>query len=264
MADLVTKLEDGVLVLTMTRPDALNALSLPMGEAMRTALNDADVNDDVGCVVLTGAGRAFCAGGDVKGMAAASNTGEAPSFEQQVRQIKRRMEVSRLLHELTKPTIAMINGVAAGAGLSIALACDMRFCGRSARMSTAFAKVGYPGDYGGHYYLHKLIGTARARELYFTAEMLDSARIDQLGLANRVVDDDKLMAETMAFAKTLAAGPRVAYALMKGNMKIAEEGTLAEALENESWRMIRARSTEDHKEAARAFVEKRKPVFKGR
>jgi 2-(1,2-epoxy-1,2-dihydrophenyl)acetyl-CoA isomerase len=134
MADLVTKLDDGVLVLTMNRPDALNALSLPMGEAMRAALSDADVNDEVGCVVLTGAGRAFCAGGDVKGMAAASNTGEAPSFEQQVRQIKRRMEVSRLLHELTKPTIAMINGVAAGAGLSIALACDMRFCGRSARI----------------------------------------------------------------------------------------------------------------------------------
>jgi len=262
--DLLVSRQDGVLLLTLNRPDALNALSLPMNEALQAALREAELDDAVGCVVLTGAGeRAFCSGGDVKRMAAAGSQA-APSFERQLQELRRRVEVSRLLHELPKPTIAMVNGVAAGAGLSLALACDMRFVARRARMSTAFAKIGYSGDYGGHYYLHKLVGTARARELYFTAEMLDSPKIEALGLANRVIDDEKLVEETMAFAKTIAAGPRVAYALMKGNMKVAESGTLAEALENEAWRMVRARDTEDHKEAARAFVEKRKPVFKGR
>ena len=126
------------------------------------------------------------------------------------------------------------------------------------------AGAGFSGDFGGHYFLHRLIGTAKARELYFTADILDSKQIEALGLANRIVDDAELEAETMAFCKKLAAGPRVAHALMKGNMKIAEEGTLIEALDGEAWRLTRARDTEDHKEAARAFVEKRQPQFKGR
>jgi len=263
MADLLTRIEDGVLVLTLNRPDAMNALSSEITTEMLAALNGAVDNEAVGCVVVTGAGpRAFCSGGDVKAMA--SGAKGAGTFEGKVNDLRRRMEVSRLLHEIPLPTIAMVNGVAAGAGLSIALACDMRFVARSARMTTAFAKVGFSGDFGGHYFLHRLLGPAKARELYFTADILRGEEIERLGLANRMVDDDKLEAETMAFAKRLAAGPRVAHALMKGNMKIAEEGTLAEALDGEAWRLTRARDTEDHKEAARAFVEKRAPVFKGR
>ena len=263
MSDLLTRNEDGVLVLTMNRPDAMNALTSEMTTLMLEALRNAVDNDEVGCVLVTGAGpRAFCSGGDVKAMA--SGTKNAGTFESKVNDLRSRMEVSRLLHEMPLPTVAMVNGVAAGAGLSIALACDMRVVGRSARMTTAFAKVGFSGDFGGHYFLHRLIGTAKARELYFTADILDSKQIEALGLANRVVDDAQLEAETMAFCKKLAAGPRVAHALMKGNMKIAEEGTLIEALDGEAWRLTRARDTEDHKEAARAFVEKRKPVFKGR
>jgi 2-(1,2-epoxy-1,2-dihydrophenyl)acetyl-CoA isomerase len=168
-----------------------------------------------------------------------------------------------LLHEMGKPTIAMVNGVAAGAGLSLALAADMRFIGKSARMTTAFAKVGFSGDFGSHYFLHKLVGTSKARELYFTAEILNAEQIEKLGLANRVVDDSSLDGETMSFAKKLAAGPRVAWWHVKKNMKVAEEGTLSEALDSEAARMIRTGETEDHKEAARAFVEKRAPVFKG-
>ncbi len=263
MSDVLTRIEDGVLVMTMNRPEAMNALTPAMTAGMLAAMNDAVDNDDVGCIVLTGAGpRAFCSGGDVKAMASGSKG--VGSFESKMNDLRSRMEVSRLLHELPLPTIAMVNGVAAGAGLSMALACDMRFVGRGARMTTAFAKVGFSGDFGGHYFLHKLVGTAKARELYFTADILGSAEIEKLGLANHVVDDDRLEAECMAFAKRLAAGPRVAHALMKGNMKTAEEGTLAQALDGEAWRLTRARDTEDHKEAARAFVEKRKPVFKGR
>ncbi len=265
MSELITKIEDGVLTLTMNRPEAMNALSGAMLNALQAELEKYADDRSIGCVVLRGAGdRAFCAGGDVKGMASGTGiSGGDRTYEDKVAGIRVSMRASELLHEMGKPTIAMVNGVAAGAGLSLALACDMRFVARSARMTTAFAKVGFSGDFGSHYFLHKLVGTAKARELYFTAEILNSEKIEKLGLANRIVEDANLEAETMAFAKELAAGPRVAWWHVKKNMKVAEEGTLSAALDSEANRMIRTGETEDHKEAARAFVEKRKPVFKG-
>ena len=264
MSELIEKIDNGVAVLTMNRPEAMNALSSGMMEGLMESLTKVANDPEIGCVVLTGAGnRAFCAGGDVKAMAAGGRMGQA-AYESKVQDLRGKMRVSELLHDMPKPTIGMINGVAAGAGLSLALACDMRFVGRGARMTTAFAKVGFSGDFGSHFFLHKLVGTAKARELYFTAEILDAAKIEKLGLANRVCDDDKLEAETLAFAKGLAAGPRVAWWHVKQNMKVAEEGTLAAALDSEATRMIRTGETEDHKEAARAFVEKRAPLFKGR
>ena len=174
------------------------------------------------------------------------------------------MECSRLLHEMPKPTVAMLNGVAAGAGMSLALACDIRVAGESARMTTAFAKMGFSGDFGGHWFLSRLVGPARARELYFTSEMLDAARMAALGLANRVVPDAALREETLALARRLGDGPRVAWRYMKRNMKAAEEGTLADALDAEAVGMMRCQETEDHREALRAFLEKRPPAFKGR
>jgi 2-(1,2-epoxy-1,2-dihydrophenyl)acetyl-CoA isomerase len=174
------------------------------------------------------------------------------------------MEASRLLHEMPKPTIAMVNGVAAGAGMSLALACDMRYVAESARLTSAFAKVGLSGDYGGTWFLTKLVGPALARELYFTSEVLDAHRMAELRLANRVLSDDRLESETMALAARLAGGPRVAWRYIKRNMKMAEEGTLADALDAEAYGMLRCRGTHDHAEAARAFVEKRPPVFEGR
>lgn len=259
--ELLSKTKDGVLVLTMNRPDAMNALTPTMMQAQLDALSAAAADPEIGCVVITGAGRAFCAGGDVKSMASGKRAG---TLEERAQDLRRRMEVSRLLHEMPKPTIAMLNGVAAGAGLSIALACDMRVAGKSARMTTAFAKVGGSGDFAGHYFLHRMVGTARARELYFTAEVLGIDRIEAMGLVNRVVADDQLEAETMKLATQLANGPRVAWGYMKRNMKAAEEGTLAESMDLEAWGMMRCFETEDHKEAAKAFVEKRAPVFKGR
>ena len=263
MAELIETIEDGVATLTMNRPEAMNALSGAIMGGLLDALPRLAADPKVGCVVVRGAGnKAFCAGGDVKSMAS-RNTHEQ-SYEEKVNHLRSRMEVSEILHEMPKPTIAMVNGVAAGAGLSIALACDMRFAAKSARMTTAFAKVGFSGDFGSHYFLHKLVGTAKARELYFTAEILNAEKIEKLGLANWIVDDDKLEAECMAFAKNLAAGPRVAWWHVKHNMKGAEEGSLSAALDSEASRMIRTGETEDHKEAARAFVEKRAPQFKGR
>ena len=261
--DLLVSVDDGVATLTMNRPQALNALSRDMGAAMLEALTKFELDASVGAIVLTGAGRAFCAGGDVRAMAGRADQEPEP-LEQKIRALRRRMEVSRLLHEINKPTIAMLNGVAAGAGLSMALACDLRYAAKSARMTTAFAKVGYSGDFGGSYFLSRIVGTARARELYYFSDMIDSERMERLGLANAIFDDDKLVAETMALAKRLAHGPRVALGYMKRNFNVAEDGTLEDAFDTEANGHSRTSDTEDHKEAAKAFVEKRPAVFKGR
>jgi 2-(1,2-epoxy-1,2-dihydrophenyl)acetyl-CoA isomerase len=261
--DLLTRVEEGgVAVLTMNRPDALNALTRPMMRAMWDALERLGADPAVGCIVLTGAGRGFCAGGDVKAMA--SGEKNVGTFEAKAQDLRSRMDIVRLLHGGPKPTIAMVNGVAAGAGLGLALACDIRLAGTSARMTTAFAKVGLSGDFGGTWFLNRLVGPARARELYFTSEILDAARIEALGLANRVVPDERLEAETMALARRIAGGPRVALGYMKKNANVAMTGTLSDLLDAEAIHMTRCRDTEDHREAARAFVEKRAPVFKGR
>ena len=262
-AELLAERADGVALLTMNRPEQLNALGGDMLTLLLDALRDLAADAEIGCVVLTGAGRGFCAGGDMKARA----TGERPppaTPEAGMDHLRARMEASRLLHEMPKPTIAMLNGVAAGAGMALALACDMRIAGESARMTTAFAKMGFSGDFGGHWFLSRLVGPARARELYFTSEMLDSARMAALGLANRAVPDASLREETMALARSLGAGPRVAWRYMKRNMKAAEEGGLSEALDAEATGMMRCQETEDHREALRAFLEKRPPVFRGR
>ncbi len=212
-------------------------------------------------MILTGAGRGFCAGGDVKNMAEGSGQ---LGMEDAVQRLRGRMEVSRLLHEIPKPTIAMVNGPAAGAGLAMALACDLRVASESARFITAFAKVGFSGDFGGSYFLSKLVGSGKARELYYTGEPLSGAQALALGIANRLVADAELAEATMALATRLARGPGIALGLMKRNFNAAETGTLAELLDLEALHQVRTARTEDHAEAARAFVEKRPPVFKGR
>ena len=261
--ELLFQLKDRVAVLTLNRPERLNALTPDMMRALRSHLADVALDDGVGCVVLTGAGNAFCAGGDVRVQARVAAEGSPDTPERRSDQLRVSMEASRLLHEMPKPTIAMLNGVAAGAGLSLALACDLRIAGRSARMTTAFAKVGLSGDYGGTWFLTQLVGTAKARELYFLSDVLDAERIAALGLANRVVPDDELATETMALATKLANGPSVAFRYMKRNLNVALSGDLAAGLDSEAYGMLRSRASEDHKEAARAFVEKRPPVFKG-
>ena len=262
--ELLYRLENRVATFTLNRPERLNALTKEMMQALLARLSACAADDAVGCAVITGAGNAFCAGGDVRVQAKVAAEGTPETPEQRTDLLRTSMEASRLLHEMPKPTIAMVNGVAAGAGMSLALACDLRIAGRSARMTTAFAKVGLSGDYGGTWFLTQLVGSAKARELYFLSDVLDAARIEALGLANRVVGDDELAAETMALAEKLANGPSVALRYMKRNLNVGESGTLAAGLDSEAYGMLRARASEDHKEAARAFVEKRAPVFKGR
>jgi 2-(1,2-epoxy-1,2-dihydrophenyl)acetyl-CoA isomerase len=262
--ELLYRLENRVALLTLNRPERLNALTKNMMQALLARLSACAIDDAVGCVVLTGAGGAFCSGGDVRVQAKVAAEGTVETPEQRTDQLRTSMEASRLLHEMPKPTIAMVNGVAAGAGLSLALACDLRIAGRNARMTTAFAKVGLSGDYGGTWFLTQLVGTAKARELYFLSEVLDAARIEALGLANKVLADNELVTETMALAERLANGPSVALRYMKRNLNVAVSGPLAAGLDSEAYGMLRARSSEDHGEAARAFVEKRAPLFRGR
>jgi len=259
--ELLETVTDRVATLTLNRPDRLNALSSPMLEGLLEALPRLAADPQVAVVVLTGAGRGFCAGGDVKSMAeGASQLG----MDDAVQRLRGRMEVSRLLHEIPKPTIAMINGPAAGAGLAMALACDLRVASESARLITAFAKVGFSGDFGGSYFLSRLIGTGRARELYYLGEPLDAAQALELGVVNTVVPDFELLDATTALAQRLACGPGIALGLMKKNFNAAETGTLSELLDLEALHQIQTARTEDHQEAARAFVEKRAPLFKGR
>jgi 2-(1,2-epoxy-1,2-dihydrophenyl)acetyl-CoA isomerase len=259
--ELIETVTDGIATLTLNRPDRLNALSTPILDGLLEALPRLAADPAVAVVVLTGAGRGFCAGGDVKSMAEGTSL---LNVEDAVQRLRGRMEVSRLLHEIQKPTIAMVNGAAAGAGLAMALACDLRIASESARFITAFVKVGFSGDFGGSYFLSKLVGTGKARELYYTGDSLDAGQALALGLVSAVVPDAGLQGATMALARRLAGGPGIALGLMKQNFNAAECGTLSELLDLEALNQVKTSRTEDHREAARAFVEKRPAVFKGR
>jgi 2-(1,2-epoxy-1,2-dihydrophenyl)acetyl-CoA isomerase len=259
---LLETLEDGVLTLTMNRPERLNALTPDMLQGLHDGLIRAAAASDIGVVVLTGAGRAFCAGGDVKAMAEGSQ--RQRSYDERAQGLRRRMEVARLLHDIAKPTIAMLRGPAAGAGLSLALACDLRIAGETARLTTAFAKVALSGDFGGSYFLTRLVGPAKARELYFTSPVLEAREAEALGLVNRVVAEAELEEATRALARSFAQGPGVTLGYMKQNMNLAEHASLGDVMDAEALRHTRCTDTEDHREAAAAFVAKRAPVFQGR
>jgi 2-(1,2-epoxy-1,2-dihydrophenyl)acetyl-CoA isomerase len=260
MPDLLETTEDGIAWLTLNRPDRLNALSPAMLLGLDEAFERLGSNAGVGAIVVTGAGRGFCAGGDVKTMADRASQG----FEERVEGLRRMHRVPMLLRTNSKIVIAMVNGPAVGAGLGLAMACDLRIAGRSARFGTGFAGIGYSGDFGGSWSLTRLVGTAKARELYFLGDIIDAAEAASFGLVNRVVEDAALRRETLALARRIADGPRVAYGYMKRNLFAAETEPFAAVLEMEAVHQARTAMTEDHLEAARAFVEKRRPVFKGR
>ena len=269
---LIETFEDGVATLTMNRPAARNALSGEMGEALTEALHRLTYDRKVRAVVLTGAGGAFCAGGDVKGFAADTSRGAAgggggnsgPSIEARVAGLRRGMEMVKWLHEMPKPTLAVIPGPAAGAGLSLALACDLRIADESAKLTTAFSKVGLAGDYGGSYFLTNLVGAAKVRELYFTADVITGAEAAQLGIVNQAVPAAELPAAAAKWAKKLAGLPTVAIGYMKRNLNVAQHATLSEVLDMEAMHMVRTMMTDDHAQAAKAFVDKRAPEFQGR
>jgi 2-(1,2-epoxy-1,2-dihydrophenyl)acetyl-CoA isomerase len=260
------RVEDRVAVITLNRPERRNALSLEMFTGLERALVDAETADDVGCVVLTGAGGAFCAGGDVKGMAQSSGSG-GPG-----RGIDALIHTQRLwqrgtagrIYEMPKPVIASLPGAAAGAGLSLALACDLRIASETAILLTAFANVGFSGDFGGSFFLTQLVGSAKARELYYLSERIGAQEALRIGLVNRVVPAEKLEAATLELAGRIAHGPGVAFRYMKENLNRAVGGELRECLDLEATHHVHTALTEDHRNAVKAFVEKRTPVFRSR
>src|SRR3954453_10134513 len=233
---------------------------------MGRVLADIEIDDSVGAVVVTGAGGAFCAGGDVKAMAEKSALfSPDASFDDLVNlQRVNQRATSGKLWSMGKPTIAALPGAAAGAGLSLALSCDLRYAVDTAVLTTAFARVGFAGDYGGTWFLTRLVGSGKARELYYFSERLAAPEAERLGILNGVFPADGFEAEVMAKAQRLAAGPAVAYRYMKENLNRAVHGELGECLDMEAAHHLRTGQTEDHREAAKAFVEKREPAFKGR
>ncbi|MBV8703008.1 MAG: enoyl-CoA hydratase, partial [Acetobacteraceae bacterium] len=230
MADILESIEEGVGVLTLNRPDRLNALSQQILGGLREGLARMAEDEAVGAIVITGAGRGFCAGGDVKDMA----NRKAQSFEERVARLSRVHELPQVMRRHPKVIIGMVNGPAFGAGLGLAMACDLRIAARTARFGTAFANIGYSGDFGGSWLLTQLVGPAKAREMYLLAEPIDAERAEAIGLVNRVVDDSALAEETMALARRLAAGPRLAYGYIKRNLNAAETETLAAVCDMEA------------------------------
>lgn len=267
--ELLCEVRDRVAIITLNRPQARNSLSDNLTPALRRMIKLCGEDPNVGALLITGAGTAFCAGGDVKGMGGkpGNNVSLAAelTFDQKVARLQERQRtLTGALVNVRKPTIAALPGPAAGAGLSLALACDLRIAAESAFITTAYVKIGLSGDYGMSWLLTRLVGTSRARELMFFGEKIDAKRCEALGLVNRVVPDDRLRDEAFAWAKTLAEGPSTALRLLKDNLDEALMNDFLTSLDHEAERMVRTAGTTDHKEAVKAFVEKRKPVFRGK
>ena len=256
----------GVAVITLNRPEARNAMSDEMNAALQKTLADVELNDDIKCIILTGAGKGFCAGGDVKGMASSGDgTVGARTIDQAIhaQRINQRATAGKLF-KMPKPTIAALPGAAAGAGLSLALACDLRIMASNAIMTTAFARVGFSGDYGGTYFMAQLVGTAKAKELYYLSERVSAEEALRLGLTNWVCEADELQAKALEIGHRMAKGPTVAYRYMKENLNRALAGDIDDCMDLAATHHVHCGQTMDHKEASKAFVEKREPVFMGK
>ncbi len=287
---LLDKRPDGVALITLNRPDSLNAMGGQLMPMLAQYLAQCAHDTSVRCVVLTGAGRAFCAGGDVKDMGrrpegtvsasaeasaapaqpapAAKTDGARPSvftmLDPSVGILREsQMRTSYVLHTMPKPTIAMVNGHAVGAGLSLALAADLRIASDKAKFGTAFGRIALSGDFGGSYYMQRLVGMGKARELYFTAEIIEAAEALRIGMVNRVVAHDQLADETLALAAKLAAGPTATFARMKENLNLGEHADLRSLLDQEGFYQRLTGLSNDSREAVRAFIEKREPKFAG-
>lgn len=260
--DILFEVDDKVATITLNRPDKRNAFTLEMIDAWAAALEACHERDDVHVVVLTGKGRAFCAGGDIANLLKGPTAKSALERKHELTQHIHRIPL--LLERMDKPVLVAINGAAAGAGLDMALMGDIRYAAASARLGESYIKMGIvPGD-GGAYYLPRLIGLARALELLWTGDFIDAHEAERIGLVNKVLPDDELMPYTYGVARKIARGPTVAVRMMKRAVYQGLQSDLRTSLDLISSHYGIVASSEDHAEAVAAFLEKREPAFKGR
>ena len=260
---ILSHVENRVATLTLNRPTKLNALNQEMVSQAIHCLTRWSADPDVGVIVVTGAGRAFCAGGDVANMAQQPDA-EPATLEQQIDRLRQWQQLSWMLYDMPKVNIAAVNGFAMGAGLGISLACDLRIASDHAKFGTAYAKVGFGGDFGTTWLLTHTVGPAKAKELLFLGDPIDAASALELNLVNRVVAHETFADEVRALAERLAHGPLTSYRYMKANVNLATHTDFRTSLDREAETHLRCGMTEDHREGVRAFLEKRAPRFTGR
>lgn len=259
---LLFDVKDRVATLTLNRPERLNALGDTLREDLHDAILKCGGDPGVGVIVITGAGRGFCSGGDVKSMSDRDQSGQNVTTGEQLGPVRDRCILA--MRDCPKPIIAAINGAAAGAGMNLALACDLRIASTAAKFSQAFVKRGLPPDWGGSWFLPRVVGTAKACELIFTGDTIDAAEALRLGIVNAVAAPEALMNEAYALARKIAAGPPVALQLAKRAIYRNLETDLRAGLEFETFAQGVCKATEDGKEGVKAFIEKRAPVFRGK
>ncbi len=258
---LIYEEHENIATLTMNRPERLNALGDTLREDLHSAIVRASEEPSIRAIILTGAGRGFCSGGDVKAMNEAKERGQAPAILDKVAPSRDRTVLA--MRDAPKPIIAAVNGPAAGAGMNIALACDMRIASSAAKFGETFVRRGLHVDWGGTYFLPRLVGMAKACELIFTGDVIDAEEALALGIVSRVVAPEDLMPTVRALAQKMAAGPPIALRLAKRALYHNQDCDLRAALEYETYAQNICRETEDAREGIRAFVEKRAPEFQG-
>jgi len=257
---VLASLSDKVATLTFNRPDKLNALSPDLLSQAIETLTRWGTDPEVGCIVVTGTGRAFCAGGDVSMMA---REGEQ-TLEEKIDGLRQVQQLSALLYGMPKVTIAAVNGFAMGAGLGVCLSCDLRIASDKAKFGTAYAKVGYGGDFGTTWLLTHFAGAPKAKELFFLGDIIDATEAQRIGLINRIVSHEDLPSEIQSIASRIAHGPLTSYRYMKANVNLAATADFRTLLDREAETHLRCSQTADHKEGVQAFMEKREPKFSGR
>ena len=265
-ATVLFAVDNSVATIVLNRPESLNAMNTELFGALLEALTRAAEDKTVRTVVLTGAGRAFSAGGDLRGIAKGrvGGTSDSDPIPERVFTLRQYVRSAELLRSMPKPTVAQINGACAGAGLALASACDLRYCADSAVFNTAFLAAGLSGDFGGTWTLPRIIGSAKAQELYLLGPRFGSQEAEQLGLVTRRFPDEQLAGEVREIAKRLASFAPLSLAALKANLLDSAEISFSEQLSRESDRQIRCAVTEDAREAANALLEKRRPTFRGR